>query len=165
MANLGTYIDGAYAGTYNAVGIGPTENGWRLRKSVSGQAIDESDQYGNTLIDFFYRGGSCRISCDAQEYKAGTIAPFWPWGSLGQVITSAVPIGMRASDVAKALVLTSTAGTPAAAAPATLTATYSVMAMGQDVELFFHSRLRTVPIILQLLPYTSSGSTVWFIIT
>jgi hypothetical protein len=165
VANLGTYIDGAYAGTYNSVAIGPTENGWRLRKTMSGQAIDESDQYGNTLIDFFYRGGSCRLSCDAQEYKAGTIAPFWPWGSMGQVITTANPIGIRASDVAKAVVLTSTANTPAAAAPASLTATYAVMAPGQDVNLDFHSKLRTVPIILQLLPYASSSNTVWFILT
>lgn len=165
MANIGTYIDGAYTGTFNAVAIGPTENGWRLRKSMSGQAIDESDQFGNTLIDFFYRGGSCRISCDAQEYKAGTIAPFWPWGAMGQVITSANPIGIRASDVAKALVLTSTANTPAAAAPASITANYSIMAMGQDVNLDYHSRLRTVPIILQLLPYVSSSNTVWFIQT
>lgn len=132
---------------------------------MSGQAIDESDQFGGTLIDFFYRGGSCRISCDAQEYKAGTIAPFWPYGAMGQVITSAIPIGARASDIAKILILTSTANTPAAAAPATITATYSVLAMGQDVELNYHSKLRTVPIILQLLPYVSGGNTVWFIQT
>lgn len=165
MANIGTYVDGSYTTTYNAVGIGPTENGWSLRKTMNGQLIDESDQYGNTLIDFFYRGGSCRLSADAQEYKAGTTAPFWPWGALGQVITTANPIGIRASDVAKAIVMTSTAGTPAAAAPATLSATYAIMAPGQDVQLNFHSRLRTVPIIWQLLPYASSSNTVWFILT
>lgn len=165
MPNLGTFIDGAYGGTYDAVSIGPTENGFRLRKSVSGRTIEESDQYGGTLLDYFYRGGSCRLSCDAMEYKPGTIAPFWPWGAMGQVITSANPIGRRASDVAKAVVLTSTANTPAAAAPASLTATYAIVAPGQDLNLDFHTVLRTVPIILQLLPYASSGNTVWFVLT
>lgn len=164
MANLGTFIDGAYIGTYDAVGIGPTSNGWKLRMSVSGKTIEESDQYGAMLIDYFYRGGACRLSCDAMEYKAGTTAPFWPFGPLGQVYGTTVA-GKRASDLAKAIVLTSTAGTPAAAAPASLTGTYGIIAPGQDLNLDFHTMLREVPLVFQLLPYTSSSNTIWFSLT
>lgn len=165
MPNLGTYIDGAYTGTYNAVAIGPTEDGFKLTKTMSASLIEASDVYGDTLIDGFYRGGSCRLACDAQEYKSGTIAPFWPFGGMGSVFTSAIPAGRRLSDLASAIVLTSTANTPAAAAPASLTGAYSIMAPGQSVELSFNTKLRTVPIVLQLLPYTSSSNTIWFTTT
>jgi hypothetical protein len=56
-------------------------------------------------------------------------------------------------------------GTPAAAAPASLTATYAVTAAGQDLQMTFHTVLREVPLVFQLLPYSSSGKTVWFILT
>ena len=123
MSALGTFIAGKYDGTYNAVAIGMTEQGFDLAMSLKQEAIDESDAYGNTLLDYIYRGGDCKIVCDSKEYKAGSVAPFWPWGALGVHSTAAAPLGRLASSVAAALVLTSAANTPAAAAPASLTAT------------------------------------------
>lgn len=162
MANLGTFIDGAYTATYNAVAIGPTRQGFSLRFTFNGQAIDRSDQWGDTYLDYIYRGGSCRMSADAMEYKAGTITPIWPWGAIGTFITTTNPIGRRASDVASTIILTSTANTPAATSPASLTATYAIIAEGQELALDFTSELREVPLIWRLLPYTSSGSHIWF---
>lgn len=162
MPNLGMLIDGRYACTYDAVDIGFTENGFDLIQSVREEVIDESDQYGGAIIDYFYRGGNCQLRADSKEYKAGSIAPYWPFGAAGQMVVATNPIGIRASDVASAAVLTSTPNTPAAAAPATLTATYAILAPGQQSTLLFNSKLRRVPIFLQLLPYTSGSNVVWY---
>jgi hypothetical protein len=78
------------------------------------------------------------------------------------MVVATNPIGIRASDVASAVVLTSTPNTPAATAPATLTATYAILAPGQQSTLLFNSKLRRVPIFLQLLPYTSGSNVVWY---
>lgn len=124
--------------------------------------IDSSDQYADSLIDLLYRGGDCSITFTSKAYKAGSIAPFWPWGALGVMATAAAPIGRLASDVAKAFVLTSTANTPAAAAPATLTASLAILAPNSPARLLFNSKLRQVPIKLQCLPSLSSGTVTWF---
>jgi hypothetical protein len=168
MANFGEFIAGAYTGTFDAIDLGPTEQGFTLKQSLLQEDISESDQYGQTLIDFIYRGGNCAIQCDCKEYKAGTRTPFWPWAAFGQLSTNASPIGRRASDVAEPLVLTSTSNTPAATKPTSLTATYAAPAPNFSGDLLFNSKLRRVPIMLQLLPYTGgtgAGSIVWFITT
>lgn len=171
IPNIGTYIDGAYTGTYDAANIGPTEDGYSLEQTISAALIEKSDAYGDTLIDGFYRGGSYRITADAQEYKSATVAPFFPFGTFGVAFSSAVPIGVRMSDRAKAFVLTSIANTPAAAAPASITAGLAILAPGQNLRLNYNTTLRTVPIVLQALPQGSvSGSGVavtltWFVQT
>jgi hypothetical protein len=165
MAALAEWIAGAYDGTYNAVAIGVTEQGFDLEQSVKQEVIDESDAYGNTILDYIYRGGDCKIVCDSKEYKAGSYAPYWPWGALGVHSTASAPIGRLASSVASALVLTSKANTPAASKPASLTATYSILSPGQAGRLTFNSKLRRVPISLQLLPYDVSGTLKWFALT
>lgn len=165
MSNIGTLIDGRYAGTYNSVDIGFTEDGFTLFQSVSYELINESDLYGGALIDMIYRGGDCKVQCDSKEYKAGSTAPYWPYGALGVMATTAAPIGRRASDVAMALVLTAAANTPAAASPATLTGTYAALAPGFDGRLLFNSKLRRVPLMLQLLPSEASGTVKWFATT
>lgn len=165
MAAIGQFIDGAYIGTYNSVGIGITQDGYDLILSLKEEVINESDQYGNSLLDYFYKGGDCQIRCDSKEYAPGSVAPYWPWGAWGQMTNAALPIGRKASAVAKSLVLTSTAGTPAATAPASLTATMAVLAPGQSSTLKFSTKLRTVPIFLQLLPDQVAGDTRWFTTT
>lgn len=167
MANLATLIGGAYGCTYDAVAIGITQDGFDLIQSLAEEVINESDFYGGSMIDYFYRGGSCQLRADSMEYKAGSILPYWPYGggAMGIMRNASNPIGKRASDVADSIVLTSTAGTPAAAAPATLTATYAALAPGQQSTLKFTSKLRRVPLFWQLLPYDSSSNTIWYALT
>lgn len=162
---LGTFIAGKYDATYNNVAIGVTEEGFTLSQSLSQEAIDESDAFGNSMLDYIYRGGNCKIVCDSKEFKAGSITPYWPWGPLGQLASAAAPIGRLASAVAQALVLTSTAATPAAAAPASLTGTFAILSPGQEGRLLFNSKLRRVPISLSLLPSSSGGTLTWFLTT
>lgn len=182
MANLATLVGGSYAGTFNAVDIGITEDGFDLIQSLREEVVEESDFYGGSVIDYFYRGGNCQVRCDSKEFKPGSVTPYWPWGvsgTLGQMRSVAKPIARRASDVAAPLVLTGALNTPAvnASAPltggtgvatmpiATLTGTFAIMAPGQQGTLKFTSKLRRVPIFLQLLPYDASSITVWFITT
>lgn len=155
-------IAGHYNATYNAVGVGYTEAGFELEQTLKQEVVDESDAYGGSTIDYVYRGGDCFLQWDAKVYKAGSYAPFWPWGTLGVMATSAAPIGRLASLVAQAMVLTATANTPAAASPATLTASKAILAPNFNGRLLYNSKLRRVPARLQLLPSEAAGTITWF---
>lgn len=159
---LDTFIAGRYSGTYNAVDVGITENGYELQQESNVQEITPSDAYGDSVIDSIYRGGNVFLQFEGKAYKAGALTPFWPWGSLG---VQGV-IGRLASDVAAAQVLTATASTPAAAAPATLTGTKALLAANFPARLLYSSVLRTVPIRLRIYPYDSGGGAIkWFTMT
>lgn len=109
-----------------------------------------------------YRGGQVFLQFESMAYKAGSLTPFWPYGALG------VPgvIGRLASAVALSTVLTATAGTPAAAAPATLTCLNSLLAPNSPARLLFNSKLRKVPVRLAALAYDSGSSVIkWFTTT
>lgn len=162
---LGTFIAGRYSATNNSVDVGITKDGYRLEQGSEAELLNETDAFGATLIDWVYRGGSVRLNFRSKEYKAGSLACFWPWGALGVLQTTSAPISRLASDVAVAFVLSSTANTPAAAAPASLTATKAILAPNVPAEILFDSRLREVPISLQLLPYVSSSSHIFFALT
>lgn len=155
---LDTFVSGAYSSAYNSVSVGITQGGFELQQESRGEDIAESDVYGRTIIDSVYQGGNVYLQFESLAYKAGSISPFWPWSTLGRLGI----IGRLASDVAVAMVLTATAGTPAAAAPATLTGSKSILSANYNGRLLFHSRLRTVPVRLQLLPYDSGGNIIWF---
>ena len=79
--------------------------------------------------------------------------------------STAAPIGRLLSDIAKSLVWTAAANTPAAAAPATVTASKSVLAPNNNGRLLFNSKLRQVPVRLLALPSVSSGTVTWFTTT
>lgn len=77
------------------------------------------------------------------------------------------PIGRLGYDNNHAVVLTAAVGTPAAATPATLTGSRTVLSEGYNPSLLFNSRLRQVPVRLRFLP-TESGTpttTRWFSLT
>jgi hypothetical protein len=160
-----TPIAGHYSATYNAVADGYTESGFELEQTVKQELSNESDAYGESTIDWVYRGGDAFLTWDSKVYKIGSTAPFWPWGALGVMATTLAPIGRLASAVAQAMVLTATANTPAAATPATLTASKSLLAPNFSGKLLFNSKLRRVPVRLQLLPSESAGTITWFALT
>lgn len=162
---LDTFIAGRYSSTYNAVDVGITERGYELQQDSSAALVNQTDAFGDSIIDWVYRGGNVALQFIGKAYKAGAITPFWPWGTLGKLSTAAAPLGRLASDVASAMVLTSVASTPAATSPATLTASKSILAPNNPATLLFNSELRNVPIRLQLLPYLASSEYVWFLTT
>lgn len=150
-------IAGHYVGTYNSVGLGYTKEGYALHFTTHAEKIDQTDAYGRTLIDLIYQGADVSIVTEARLYKAGTIAPFWPWTSAFGAIYSALnPMGTRGTDLAKALVLTATSGTPAATSPATATGTLAILSPENDQTLIFSSVARSVPLKWDLLPLETS---------
>ncbi len=157
-----TFIAGKYGGTFNSVGVGITEQGFEIQQDSKAEMIEESDTYGQSLIDWIFRGGQVSIQFDSLAYRAGSIAAFWPYGTLGL----AGVIGRLASNIALATVLTSTTGTPAVASPATLTATFSLLAPNNPARLLFSSKLRKVPVRLACLLYDTGGAAYgWFTTT
>ena len=155
-------IAGRYSATYAAVDMGVSREGWTVEVSSDLENVSPTDAYGESVIDQIYRGGQHFAQGESISYKAGSTAPFWPWGALGVMGI----IGRLASDVAAAMVMTSTAGTPAVAAPATVTANKSILAENNRLGLMFNSKLRTVPIRLRWLPYDAGSSVIkWFVTT
>jgi|GEM_PF-2731717 len=164
---LATFISGAYTGVYNAVAIGPTDGGYEINHEVKQENIDKSDVYGDTLLDYVYRGGN--VTCDFQAKTVGTaagnfsnMAILWPFAANAYTASAAAtPIGRLASDIAKTFVLTATANTPAATTPATLTSTAAIIAPGYNTKLLFDSKLRQLPLRLQFLPVVSGATIIW----
>lgn len=141
---------------------GFTQNGYTLSRENHQELINESDLYGETIIDTVYRGGDTFIQFISRVYKAGSLTPWWPWGAnIGELwnTVGVTPISRLGSVVASgfsAFVLTAVVATPAAASPATLTAPLAILAPGYNTELLFDSRARNVPIRLLCLPQEPS---------
>lgn len=165
---LGTFIAGRYSSTYDPPGgtaaadVGIAEEGYELSWTYSVEPIAQSDSHGDAFMDGVFRGiSNCFIQANSLEAKAGSYNPVTPWSILapsGTTYLGPGVIGRLMSDVAGILILTSTAGTPAVSSPATMTATYAILAENYDVRLLFHSKLRKVPIRWRILPYSDSGT-------
>jgi len=174
---LDTFIAGRYSSTFNSVDTGITDQGMELTLDSELEDIGESDAYGLTVIDGIYRGGNCFLQFNSLAYKAGSLGAFWPYGGaingagvLGIIydpnqIGNLLPIGQLASNIAKAHVLTSTTGTPAASSPATLTGPKALLAKNFNGKLLFNSKLRTVPVRLRYYPYQDGTSILRFLAT
>lgn len=160
--SLDTFVSGRYSSTFNSSDCGITQQGYTLQQDSAAELINQTDAYGDSVIDWVYRGGNVFLQFESKAYKAGSVAPFWPYYTLGKLSGSANPIGRLASSIAASMVLTSTANTPAASAPATLTGTYALLAPNSPANLLFDSRVRNVPVRLQFLPYASGSDTIWF---
>jgi len=156
-------IAGRYSGTWNSLALGILDDsGWRLTQTVNEQLINRTDQYAQTLIDTVYQGQDWAVDFVMQEYgAAGLSTVISPFGTLGQLGV----IAQLGTGVAQSLVLTATAATPAAATPATLTATGAKLAQGSGTSFNLTSALRVVPVKLQLLPLTVSAAVKHFATT
>ncbi len=158
---LGTFIAGAYVGTYNSIALGITDEGYMLQWEPQQQNIEKSDVFGDQIIDTVYRGTRWFLQTEFLEWKAGPQDAAYRWSNLGLQGT----IGRLGSDVAAALVLTSTAGTPAVATPATLTAAKALLAPGSNPQAQFDSRLRTIPVRMIMFPYSNASTITNFLLT
>lgn len=159
-------VAGAYSSTYNSVDCGDyTEDGFELDVRTHGERVEKTDKFGDTLLDIVHRGSSCFLTFNSRVFKTGSLTPFYPWGSLGVIATTAAPIGRLASNVAAALVLTVVANTPAdGTTPSldSLTGSKSILPDGANLKLLFSSRVRNVPVQLALLPSETTGTVTYF---
>lgn len=173
-----TLVAGHYIPTYNSVNCGFTQNGFELTQETKAEVINQTDAFGDSIIDFVHRGGSVYIMFESKTFKPGSITPFYPWGALGTMYTAAAPLGRLAINVAASMILTGVSATPAQSTGgstlntviASLTASKSILPPDSNQKLLFDMRVRNVPVRLLCLP-TDSGSGVvlatctWFTTT
>jgi hypothetical protein len=157
-----TLVVGPYTATWNSVALGVFEGDAglpSLEHQAAGEDVGNTSAYGRTVIDSVYLGANWFSSFTCIEYKAGPISAFWPYhATLGRLGT----IGVLLYTLSQALVLTAVAGTSAATAPATLTASKSILLPGFTPRIMFGPKLRTVPLRMRLFPYDSAGAIIHF---
>lgn len=149
-----SFIAGGYTATWNTAALGQAAAGYRLSHEVFRRLV-RGDTYAESPQDGIYRGAEVSLAFTMIEYDAaGLQAIKWPYSAskwtLGTVGRTDV-----GGSLAKSLVLTAIAGTPAATVPATLTLTLSILHENFPVEVLFAPDLREIP--LRMRVYPSSG--------
>lgn len=154
------FLAGQYTATFNSLALGQTAEGWRLSHQFFKQLIT-GDAFGKAPQDAVYQGIEVFLGGTLIEYNAaGAAAAFWPVSNtlLNPGVIGRLDVG-GGSGMAKAVVLTALAGTPAVATPATITLTYCALAEGFPVELLFYPGLREVPLRFRSYPNPASSNT------
>ena len=172
---LGTFVAGAYTGSYTKTGdtlrsLGLTEKGFMLRWTYVTDDVDNTDSYGQgTLIEQFYQGVNVWIGGIFKEYTQGTLYAVGAYQTLiaptGVASFLLGTIGRAATNVGGPVVLTAVSGTPAASSPATLTAAMAIPDKGQQTEMLFGPTHRTIPFLFRIIPTTISSNATYFTTT
>lgn len=166
--SIAAVVAGSYSGTWNSVALQYTRQGFTLHWNLKVERVEESDLYGLSLIDLIYRGAQVMVDCIGKVYGAGVTGPLAAWtGTFGTVYSAASPIGQLGSGIAKALVLTAVANTPAATAGniATFTAALTMIRADNDFQLILDSRGRDVPLSWDVLLKDTAGTGTFFATT
>jgi hypothetical protein len=157
--SLGNFIGGPYTLVHGStpVSVGLLQDGIRITTEFS-LAPFSGDQYGDSVLGAFYRGGNTFVSFGGLEYTSMLPSVFQQsagtpgrMGLVGREIES---------QFAQPVVASAVSGTPAATSPATVTASKAGMTGQANWEMA--SRLRTLSVQMQLFPYTASGNVVWY---
>lgn len=165
---LGSFIAGAYSATYDPPGgvaaadMGVMEDGYEVSVRVAKELIDQTDKYGRMIIDAVYQGlAEFLIQANGIEWKAGMLAACFPYGAAipasGSGYFGPGVIARLDSAVAGVIILTAASSTPAAVAPASLTATYACITE-RAVRWIKSSRLRKLPGEWRCYPYDDAGT-------
>ena len=164
MALSTGFQSGSYTGTWNSNALGLITDAWRIRQTMEATAV-RADYYGDSVIDQIYRGGNAFCIFEGLN-----------WASVAAIIGGSTSIGTmgianlgcftNAGGLAKALVLTARISSGSCApSPATLTAAATYLAEGFDIEYALSNSLRTLPLMLRLMPYLSAGEVYWYTMT
>lgn len=154
-----SFLAGGYTSSWNANAMGQAEDGYTTSHQIFYEHI-RGDSYGETVQDSVVRGYDMDISWTGIEFNAaGMQGAFWPTSATIYTIGTVGRMAV-ASSLAKVLVLTAVAGTPAATTPATLTFTYSKLKEGFPVELLYAPRLRKVPLRMRIWPNSGVYGTI-----
>jgi hypothetical protein len=142
-----SFIAGHYTATWNGTSIGTTENGFRLTAVHHHEPVI-TDEFGDAPVDGIQRGTEYRLTLEFMEYDLVKAALF----AQGAIGTMKSNVGKTLKSLAQQLVLTVTAGTPAAGAGniSTLTAPKAIVV--SDFDLLLSSRLRKGPVTFHLFP-------------
>lgn len=145
------FIAGQFTATWNALAIGQTADGFKLNWKFFKRLIT-GDNMAQTPQDAVYQGAEMFIGYTCISYDAAAVQTvMWPYSATrwDMGVIGRTDVG---SAIAKSLVLTAVAGTPAATLPATQTFLTAVLAEGFPVEILFAPDLREVPIRQRIYP-------------
>lgn len=176
---LGTFIAGPYTSVFDSSTLGMMQDGYEIRLRSEEELVNQSDIYGDSVIESIYRGGNCFLSMIGIEFgKLFNKSAPWIFGDennsslpalgfMGVVGRSAVGSGLVATTVLTAV----QSGGSALASPASTTAGQAKLAEASDIQYQMTSKLRTLPLTFRLFPYTvtnpsgmPSGSyNLWFL--
>lgn len=164
---MGSFIAGPYkvsagSGTpflNNLTDLGCIEEGFTLEITPSVDPI-RCDSYGDAIVDGVYRAGNMYLDFVLNEAEKDAVQSiFWPFGTLGEV---GVP-GKLLSDFSQNLQLEAVSGTAAASGDFNyISTTAAILAPNYPLRILFSSRLRNIPIRLQLLPFEYSTTKYFF---
>ncbi len=168
-----TFIAGPYtmtwtppSGTAQALGI--LQDGFELEWMMHAELI-KGDNLGDTVQDGVYRGGDMFVNCVCEEFDAAAL--YGGHATRTQIFNPANAnfgrhgqAGVLLSALAGVLILARVSASTGAT-PTTITADRAILANGHVIRAKFASRLRVIPMRFQLLPYTASSNTVWFVIS
>lgn len=132
------YISGHYACTYNGTSIGGTREGFRMIQTNHHQPVI-SDAAGEMQVDGVQQGADIIVELDYIEYDLILPALIAQVGAQG---TCQANVGKLLSGLAKPLVLTAAAGTPAATLDGIKVYTFYLAIVVDDVEVLLASKLR-----------------------
>lgn len=165
-----TFIAGAYTATYDDVTIGTTDGGFTLRYLVNKQLITP-DSLGAIPQDAVYQGKEMFVLMNLIQSTdtSGTVLPkpklaFWPYATTGSGATLAGDWGTPGvigrtdvgSSIVQELVLTATAGTPAASSPASVTFPRAIVAEDVPIRIPLQSSaIRNYEITMRIYPDSS----------
>jgi hypothetical protein len=156
-------VSGPYTATWFAFALGvQNDDGYELAVTLQGQEVNETDQYGMTLVEAVYRGMNWRARMRNLEWPKGGIALLTMFGSQstigdGKLNPILGSIGNRYTLAVQPLILTSILGNPPST-PTTLTANGAGFAPNSQSMFNMTSKVRELPLELVLLPYASAGS-------
>lgn len=173
MAALVTVRPGIFSATYGGVALGvTTSEGFRLKARRSSIPINNTNLYGDTLIDGISRGiASVQVQVTLKEWNAAVQAAFWPYGAADPPTFDGTlgAIGTLDSSKAKPLVLTGASGSPAnalshggVASATVLTASMAILSPENDMEMLFGPVETDMVLLLDLFLYDDAGTKRFF---
>lgn len=148
-------VAGAYTAAWNSVSMGLMEGDQSspaLEQINKAEPVANTNAYGKATIEAFYQGADWFYQAILEEFMAGSVGAWWPFGA---VPGSMGIIARSFRAMSAALVLTAVAGTPAKDANNlnSITALYAVLAPGYNTRFLMGPTHRKLPIRQILFPY------------
>lgn len=140
-------ISGGYTAMYNGSNIGRTVNGFKIVANNHSEPV-KTDDYGDVPADYVMRGTEYMVQLEYAEYALILAALNTAAATEG---VASINVGLLASGIGKALVLTAIAGTPAAAL-ATPTYTFPIAIILDDVDWMLANHRREGPVHFKCVP-------------
>ena len=146
---------GPYNVTWGGSTVGLMDNSLGMEVTPFAELLANSHTYGRQPLGGIYLGNEVKVHAVLRLWNSVSKDILWPWnGTLGTPGT----VGRDIYDIAKALVASAVAGTPAATAgPATITLTKCIIEPGVPIPITLNSTWRTIPVSF-LVMLDSSGN-------